>query len=214
MALLNKKVLKELQGIFKELDKTVTLKFFTQELECRFCKDTRQLVEEVAAVTEKIRLESFDFVADSEAVEKYGIKRIPAVAVTDESETDYGVLFYGIPGGYEFSSLIEALKLVSTGETGLEQETRDYLDGLDKDVHLQVFVTPTCPYCPGAVILGHRMAYYSPRVRSDMVEATEFPDLSMKYNVMGVPRTVINETEFQEGAAPEHMLIEKIKTAP
>ncbi len=214
MALLNKKVLKELQGIFKELDKTVKLKFFTQEVECRFCKDTRKLVEEVAAVSDKIEVETFDLVADKDAVEKFGVQRIPAIAVTDETETDYGVMFYGIPGGYEFSSLIEALKLVSTGETGLEQETKDYLDGLDKDVHLQVFVTPTCPYCPGAVILGHRMAYYSSRVRSDMVEATEFPDLSMKYNVMGVPRTVINETEFQEGAAPENMLIEKIKAAP
>lgn len=214
MALLNKKVLKELEGIFSELDKTVKLKFFTQEMECRFCKDAHQLVTEVAAATDKVEVQSFDFVADKETVEKYGIKRIPAIAVTDETETDYGVLFYGIPGGYEFSSLIEALKLVSTGETGLEQETKDYLDGLDKDVHLQVFVTPTCPYCPPSVILGHRMAYYSSRVTSDMVEATEFPDLSMKYNVMGVPRTVINETEFQEGAAPESMLIEKIKTAP
>lgn len=214
MALLNKKVLKELRGIFNELDKTVTLKFFTQELECRFCKDTHQLVDEVAAATDKIKVETFDFVADTEAVEKYQVKRIPAIAVTDETGTDYGVMFYGIPGGYEFSSLIEALKLVSTGETGLEQETKDYLDGLDKDVHLQVFVTPTCPYCPGAVILGHRMAYYSSRVRSDMVEATEYPDLSARYNVMGVPRTVINEVEFQEGAAPENMIIEKIKAAP
>jgi alkyl hydroperoxide reductase subunit AhpF len=74
-----------------------------------------------------------------------------------------------------------------------------------------VFVTPTCPYCPGAVVLAHRMGYYSPKVKADMIEATEFPHLAMKYNVMGVPRTVINETEFQEGAAPENMIIDKIK---
>jgi glutaredoxin-like protein len=211
MKLLNKKVMKELEKIFQELKNTVTLKFFTQELECRFCKDTHQLLEELSSGTDKIKLEIFDLVADKEEVEKYGVKRIPAIVATDDSQTDYGVTFYGIPGGYEFSSLIEALKLVSSGETNLEKETKNFLDKLEKDIHLQVFVTPTCPYCPQAVILGHRMAYYSSKVRSDMVEASEFPEMSQKYNVMGVPRTVINETEFQEGAAPESMLIQKIK---
>jgi glutaredoxin-like protein len=209
MKLLNKKVIKELKEVFKGLDKQVTLKYFTQEFECRFCMDTRQLLEEVSGLTDKIKLEIYDFVTDKEEVEKYGIKRIPATVIMDEK--DHGIKFYGIPSGYEFSSLIEALKIVSSGETGLAQETKDYLDSLDKDVHLQVFVTPTCPYCPGAVVMAHRMAYYSPKVKGDMIEATEFPELSVKYNVMGVPRTVINETQFQEGAAPEEMLIEKIK---
>jgi glutaredoxin-like protein len=209
MKLLNKKVIKELNEVFKGLDKKVTLKFFTQEFECRFCQDTHQLLEEVSGLTDKIKLEVYDFVADKEEVEKHGIERIPATVVMDEK--DYGIKIYGIPGGYEFTTLIEALKIVSTGETDLAQETKDFLDSLDKDVHLQVFVTPTCPYCPGAVVLAHRMAYYSPKVKGDMIEATEFPELSVKYNVMGVPRTVINEKEFQEGAAPEEMIIEKIK---
>jgi glutaredoxin-like protein len=209
MKLLNKKVIKELEEVFKGLEKEVTLKFFTQEFECRFCKDTRQLLEEISGLTDKIKMEVYDFAADKEEVEKYGIKRIPATVVMDEK--DHGIKIYGIPGGYEFSSLIEALKIVSTGETGLARETKDFLDSLDKDVHLQVFVTPTCPYCPGAVVLAHRMAYYSPKVKGDMIEATEFPELSVKYNVMGVPRTVVNETQFLEGAAPEEMLIEKIK---
>jgi glutaredoxin-like protein len=209
MKLLNKKVIKDLEEVFKGLKNEVTLKLFTQEIECRFCRDTHQLLEEVSGVTDKIKLEVYDFMADKEEVEKYGIKRIPATVVMDDK--DYGIRIYGIPGGYEFSSLIEALKIVSSGESGLSQETKDFLDTLEKDVHLQVFVTPTCPYCPGAVVLAHRMAFYSPKVKGDMIEATEFPEMSMKYNVMGVPRTVINETQFQEGAAPEEMLIEKIK---
>jgi len=211
MKLLNKKVIKELTEVFKGLDKVVTLKFFSQEFECRFCQDTRQLLEEVSSLTDRIKLEKYDFLADRKEVEKYDIKRIPATVVMDEK--DYGIKIYGIPGGYEFTSLIEALKIVSTGETGLSQETKNFLDSLDKEVHLQVFVTPTCPYCLGAVVLAHRLAYYSPKVKGDMIEATEFPELAVKYNVMGVPLTVINETQFQEGAAPENMLIEKIKAA-
>ena len=209
MGLLNKKIVKELNEAFKGLKKDVTLKFFTQEMECRFCKETRDLLTELEKTSDKIKVEIFDFVEDKSEAEKLGVDKIPAIVVMDEK--DYGIKFYGIPGGYEFASLIESIKLVSTGESGLQPETKKFLDSLKKEVHLQVFVTPTCPYCPGAVVLAHKMAYYSPKVKGDMVEATEFPHLSQKYNVMGVPRTVINETEFQEGAAPENMIIDKIK---
>jgi glutaredoxin-like protein len=211
MQFINKKVLKELEKSINELKKDVTLKYFTQKMECRFCSDTKKLLQELTSVTDKIKLEIFDFVEDKSKADKFNVDKIPAIVVMDEK--DYGIRFFGIPGGYEFTSIIEAIKLVSTGETNLSPDTKNFLDGLDKDVHLQVFVTPTCPYCPGAVILGHQMAWYSSKVKADMIEATEFPHLSQKYNVMGVPRTVINETQFQEGAAPENMMIEKIKAA-
>jgi glutaredoxin-like protein len=211
MKKLNKKNVKELEGIFKGLKKEVTLKCFTQSMECNFCLDTRELLEEVAAITDKIKLQVYDFEKDKTEVEKYKVDKIPAIVMMDEK--DYGIRFYGIPAGYEFTSLIEAIKMISSGETMLSAEGKKFLDGLEKEVHLQVFVTPTCPYCPPAVVLAHHMAYYSSKVRADMVEATEFPQLAVKYNVMGVPRTVINEAAFLEGAAPENMLIEKIKTA-
>lgn len=211
MTLLNKKVVRELEGLLKEFKNDITFKFFTQELECRFCSDTRQLLEEVSGLNDKLHLEIFDFVNDKDEAEQFGIQRIPALTILDKNKNDYGIRFYGIPGGYEFSSLIEAMRMVSTGDPGLKPETKDFLDKLEKEVHLQVFVTPTCPYCPGAVVLAHRLAFYCPRVTADMVEVSEFPQLAVKYNVMGVPRTVINETVFLEGAAPEHMLIDKIK---
>jgi glutaredoxin-like protein len=209
MGLLNKKIIKELNETFKGLKKDVTLKFFTQDVECRFCKETRDLIMELKDISKKINVEIYDFMKDKSEAEKHGVDKIPAIVVMDE--TDYGIRFYGIPGGYEFTSLIEAIRLVSIGENGLQPDTKKFLDTLKKDVHLQVFVTPTCPYCPGAVVLAHRMSYYSPKVKADMIEATEFPHLAMKYNVMGVPRTVINETEFLEGAAPEKMVVDKIK---
>lgn len=211
MSFLDKKTIKQLKESFKDVKKEVTLKYFTQEMECRFCKETKELLQELAKVSDKINLEVFEFVKDKAEAEKYGVDKIPAVVVMDEK--DYGIKIYGIPAGYEFASLIEAIKLVASRDHGLQPATTKFLDGLKKDVHLQVFVTPTCPYCPGAVILAHKMAYYSPKVKGDMIEATEFPHLAQKYNVMGVPRTVINEKAFQEGAAPEDMLIKKIKTA-
>ncbi len=209
MGFLNQKIREDLVVAFQNLKHDVTIKFFTQELECRFCKETRELLEELKTVSEKVKVEEYDFVKDAALVSELGIARIPAIAVCGEK--DHGIRFYGIPSGYEFASLVEAVRLVANGELKLSPEGRAFLDGLDADVHLQVFVTPTCPYCPPAVILAQQMAYYSPRVRADMIEATEFPPLAQKYNVYGVPRTVINEKEFIEGAVPERQLIDKIR---
>jgi len=211
MGFLNQKVREDLIAAFRDLKHDVTLKFFTQELECRFCKETRELLDELKTVSEKVKVEQYDFVRDAALAAELGIARIPAIAVTGEK--DYGIRFYGIPSGYEFASLVEAVRLVANGELKLSPEGRAFLDSLAADVHLQVFVTPTCPYCPPAVILAQQMAYYSPRVRADMIEATEFPPLAQKYNVYGVPRTVINEKEFIEGAVPERQLIDKIRLA-
>jgi protein-disulfide isomerase len=95
----------------------------------------------------------------------------------------------------------------------LDTPSRDYLAGLSKPVNFQVFVTPTCPYCPRAAVLAMQMAVESDLVYADVVESAEFPDLANQYNVMGVPLNVINETERVEGAAPPHMVIDAIKRA-
>jgi len=84
---------------------------------------------------------------------------------------------------------------------------------LDKEVHIQVFVTPTCPYCTTAVRLGHQFAIESPFIRAEMIEATEFPQLANKYDVFGVPKTVINEFVFIDGAVPEATFLENVLKA-
>jgi glutaredoxin-like protein len=208
MGLLNQKIKDDLAEAFKDLKQGVTLQFFTQDMECRFCKETRELLEQLQGATDKVKLEVHDFVQDAALAKKLGVSRIPAIVVTGEK--NHGIRFYGIPSGYEFASLVEAIRLVASADVKLAPETRAFLDGLEADVHLQVFVTPTCPYCPPAVILAQQMAFFSPRVDADMIEATEFPQLAQKYNVYGVPRTVINEKEFIEGAVPEKQLVEKI----
>jgi len=212
MKLLNKKTIEELEKIFADFRWDVKIKFFgkPEQANCRYCRETKDLVETMCGLSPKLHLESFVTDTDTEAMEHYGIKHVPALVVMGEE--DHGIRFYGVPGGYEFSSLVESLKLIASGEPMLVQSTRDFLDQLDKDVHLQVFVTPSCPHCPTAVVLAHRMAYYCKHVRADMIEATEFPELAQKYQVMGVPRTIINESGFQEGAVPEDRLVEKIKS--
>ena len=215
MSLLNEEIQSQLKDEFAGLTGQVKLVLFTQEMECQYCTETRSLAEEVAGLSDKIDVEVYDFVKDSEIVETYGIDKIPAMAIVKggKEPKDYGIRLYGIPSGYEFSTLIEDIAMVSTGESGLDQETKDELASLTSPLHFQVFVTPTCPYCPPAVRLAHKMALESDLVTGDMVEAIEFPHVSNKYQVMGVPRTVINEDFFLEGAAPEAMLMAKVREA-
>lgn len=119
----------------------VRLVYFTQELECEFCRETRQLLEEVAALSDKVSLEVFNFQTDREQRDAYGIDKIPATVVMGKK--DYGIRYYGVPSGYEFASLLETMLLVSSGDSGLAVETRQRLAQLQKPLHLEVFVTPT-----------------------------------------------------------------------
>lgn len=125
----------------KRLAKPVRLVMFTQTFACQYCKETEQIVREVAGLSDKIETEVYNFVTDGDKAKKYGIDKIPAIAVIGEK--DYGIRFYGIPSGYEFTSLIEDIMDVSRGEVTLSEATRKALADLTEPVHIQVFVTPT-----------------------------------------------------------------------
>jgi glutaredoxin-like protein len=211
MPLLNDEIRQEVSKILANLPGPVRLVMFTQEFECEYCTETRQLVEEVAELSDRITAEIYDFQADRAKAEELGIDKIPAIAVIGAQ--DYGVRFYGIPSGYEFASFLHAIQSVAAGRPELSDATLRVVAGIQKPVHIQVFVTPTCPYCPQAVMLAHQLAIASPLIRADMVEAMEFPHLAVKYQVMGVPRTVINETVHIEGAAPESHVVAKLQEA-
>lgn len=211
MALLSQEIAEHVEQELADLAGPVRMVVFTQEVECEFCAETRQLVEEIAQLSDKLTAEVYDFVADKEKAEELGVDKIPAIAIIGQE--DYRVRFYGIPSGYEFASLLHAIRTVAAGKPELSEETLKALAEMTVPVHMQVFVTPTCPYCPTSVVLAHQMAIASPLVRADMVEAMEFPQLAIKYQVMGVPRTVINETTYIEGAAPEHTVLEKLQEA-
>jgi len=215
MALLKEEDRQYLQKEFEALTRPVELIVFTQEFECQYCAETRAIAEELAGLSDKISVKVYDFQKDAEVAEHYGIDKIPAIVLLKggDDPKDYGIRYYGIPSGYEFSTLIQDILMVSRGESGLSPETKAQVAALEHPLHLQVFITPTCPYCPQAVHLAHQLAFESDLIRSDMVEAIEFPHLSMKYQVQGVPRTVINEVAHLEGAAPEQMLMAKIQEA-
>jgi glutaredoxin-like protein len=197
-----------LKAEFKDkLIDPVKLLMFTQETECRFCSETRQLAQDMAALSDKISVDVYDFVADAQKAKEFGIDKIPAIAVI--GKIDYGVRIFGIPYGYELQTLVEAITNVSRGTTDLAQKTKDIIKDIKVPVHIQVFVTLTCPHCPAAAAIAHKLAVESPMIRADVIDASEFPTLAQKYSVIGVPKVVINEkTEFM-GAFSEDLFAEQ-----
>ncbi|WP_299027617.1 thioredoxin family protein [uncultured Thermanaerothrix sp.] len=226
MALLDENIRAQLHEVFNDLKNPVKIVFFGDDAEsCEYCEDTRQLLSEVAELApDKIHLETYDFRANPELARTYRIERVPGfviLGVSGNGILDYGVRYAGIPAGHEFTSLINDILNVSRQDSGLKPETRQELTKLHDPVSIQVFVTPSCPYCPRAVILAHQMAIQSPLIEAEMVEALEFPQLADKYGVSGVPHTVIHvqkpngKNGFEEvvGAVPEKNLLEAILAA-
>ncbi|MGB9765648.1 MAG: protein disulfide oxidoreductase [Candidatus Saccharicenans sp.] len=224
MELLNQEVRDFTQKKFEaELINPVNLVYFTKEKsplivpgkeptdDCLYCKETKQLLEELTSLSDKIKLMVYDFDKDQDKVKEFQVDKVPAILIINDQ--DNGIRFFGIPSGYEFMSLLEAIVDVSRGETELNAKTKEALKKLNKAVEIKIFVTPTCPYCPMAVRLGHQMALESPLVTASMIEATEFPELAQKYEVYGVPKTIFNESVTLEGAVPEEAFLENLLKA-
>jgi glutaredoxin-like protein len=213
MGLLKEKDAKIVETRLARLANPVVLSMFTQEFECELCSNTREMAEELSRLSGgKVKLEVFDFVRDKAKAGELKIDKIPAIAVLGADGEDPGIRFYGIPAGYEFASLLETIEMVGKGDSGLAPATRKKLEALKAPLNLQVFVTPTCPYCPRAVLTAFRFAMESKNVTASMVEATEFPQLANRYQVSGVPHTVIGESRqpmigaYPEGAAADMVL--------
>jgi glutaredoxin-like protein len=168
-------------------------------------------VNEVADAVDTVTVEQYEIHQDADQANAMNITRAPAIAIL--GERDFGMRFYGIPSGYEFSTLLHGIQAAAKGKSELDTATKSYLADLNKTVDFQVFVTPTCPYCPRAAVLAMEMAVESDMVYANVIESAEFPDLANKYNVMGVPLNVINDSERVEGAAPPNMIVDAIRKA-
>ncbi|ACL70562.1 protein disulfide oxidoreductase [Halothermothrix orenii] len=201
-----------IKELFSEnLEGDVNIHFFTDGDACEYCEDTREILDEISSLDDRINL-TVNNLGEEEA-ERLGINRAPAIVFVDDEGEDLGVHFYGIPSGYEFNTLIEdIIDISNNGPRDLGDDIKEQIKAIDKDVRLQVFITPTCPYCPRAVRVAHQMAMLNPKVRGEMIEAIEFRDLSEKYNVSGVPKTVINDGAAEQvGAVPAQVILNKIK---
>ncbi|MEM0160150.1 MAG: thioredoxin family protein [Thermoplasmata archaeon] len=207
----DKKYLKE--QFEKDLKDKVKIVVFTDNSpDCKYCNETLEITKELGELSSLISVENYNL-KDPKA-KTFNVEFSPTTIITDEKESMGGRIRYtGIPAGYEFSSLIEDVISISSGKLEFNDHVLEHLDEVDKPIKIQVFVTPTCPYCPKAVRVAHKFAQYNENITGEMVESIEFPDRADKYGVQSVPHIVINENVQFIGAYPEENFIEYVMEA-
>jgi glutaredoxin-like protein len=206
--MLGEPVRKKATEILAKVANPVRLVVFTQEGDCQFCKDAVGLAQEFGSLSDKLSVEVYDLQKDTAKAAEYHVDKVPAFVIAGDK--DYGIRYYGVPAGFEFTTLLTLVELVGSRDSGLKPESKSKLSSLTSPADIQMFVTLTCPVCPGAAATAARFALESDQVSLSIIDATEFPQLAGLYNVMAVPRTVVNRGHAFEGAMPEERFIDEI----
>jgi glutaredoxin-like protein len=172
-------------------------------------RETLALLREVAELSDKVTVTETPIAGDDDA-RAAGITRAPTIVFRRKGEARTNVRYVGMPSGYEFTTLLEAIRMV-----GSDEPFEDAVGELADTVLLQTFVTPTCPYCPRAVLTAFELALGNERIVAEGVEATEFPRLSQQYRISGVPDTIIGGDTAQRvlGAQPKGKFVEAVRAA-
>jgi alkyl hydroperoxide reductase subunit AhpF len=144
--LLNSQIVEQLEKTFAQFKEPVQLLFFGSKENCEYCTEARQLLEEVAAIHDKLGLEVYDLQENADVAQQFNVDKAPVIVIAAKDGDDVvnmGIQFSGVPSGIEFSTFINDILLVSGRDSGLSPQTRAFLKSLEKPLHLQVFVTPT-----------------------------------------------------------------------
>lgn len=202
-----KEILSDINGNNK-----IKLIFFKSNINCETCKTMELLLKEIKEISDVFDLEIYNRYTDVEKSNEYSVKMTPALFFENSSGRKKIVL-YGFPGGYEFITLIEILKYIGGKDVEFDDNIKNEISSLEKDSNIKVFVTPTCPYCPHAAISAVKFALLSDKISTEIVVVNEFPELVEKYQIEGVPKTVINDKIHLEGARSEIEYINALKSS-
>jgi alkyl hydroperoxide reductase subunit AhpF len=147
MSLLSPADQEKLRESFDEMTGAVKVLFFTQTLDCEACAQTRQILDEFPALSDRIVVEEVNFILEKEKAAQYGIDRVPALALLSHDAAgesrDTRIRFLGTPAGYEFVSLVQALLLAGGHESQLTPANRALVAAVSTPTTIQVFSTPT-----------------------------------------------------------------------
>lgn len=201
----------------QQLEGRVKIDYFTQRAsslyvsgreECPACEDTGKLLEEVAALSDKITLTVHELRDAADEAAKLRVDKVPGIAL--RGPANRSLRFFGIPGGNEFPNFIETIIEISKQQSALGAAAAKQLKRLKDNVSLTVYVTPTCPHCPGVVRAAYRLGLASAHVQASAVEVSEFPRLGEQLGIRAVPFTVIGDKAAVAGALDEAALVEQV----
>ncbi|WP_228546722.1 protein disulfide oxidoreductase [Hyperthermus butylicus] len=200
---------------FEDLVKPVEINVFIGP-NCRYCDETvkiAKVLEEEAPVKNGKKLVTMKIYEKDKHVDvfkKHGVERIPSLTLVEGR-----IKYTGTPSGEELRGLVETIIRISQEDSGLDETTVEKIKLIEKPVHVEIIVTPQCPYCPYAALLSNMFAYEAWRngktdFVSEIVEAYENPDIADKYGVTSVPAIAINGVLAFVGVPYEEDFIERI----
>lgn len=213
MKMFNEEIQAQLREVFEDLKDNVTIALFTKEGECPTCEETLNYMQEVEELSDKIFLKTYDINKDSELAKEYNVVMVPSIVLLNAKGEYHGVKFNGIPAGHEINSFIPGLLEVSGHSSEMPKELEERIMAIDKPTNIKVFITLSCPHCAGAVQKAHKLALMNPFIDAEMIEAETFGELSMKHNVSGVPKIVINDKHDLVGNQPIQEFLNVIENA-
>lgn len=200
-----KKVIKE--TFFKEMTESVSIEVFTKHgLNDQFNEATISLIKALSVLSDKLKV-SYHQLGDDISV-KRNVQRSPTVLIAPDR---YRLRYTGAPLGEEGRSLLLAILMASTGKGALTVPVLKKIAGLREKRDIQVYVSPTCPYCPQQVITAFSVAIAKPDlISAEVVEIYENPDLAEALGSTSVPQTLINGIFTGIGLQPEELFVESL----
>lgn len=180
---------------------------------CMYCNEIKQLFSEINELgIPKLKIKMIEKYDDNVKV-SYGVTpdQVPIILIRNQNIKGY-IAYRGIPADHEFGLFLETVLETSLGRVHLSEEQIKRVKNIKENVKIDVYVTPSCPYCPAAVASAYMLAMINPNIKAYAVEATEFADESNKYKIRAVPTVVINDGQNKfEGALPIDRFIAKIE---
>lgn len=194
---------------FSQLDAPVEMEAYTAKGENEaYGEYMLRFVRDLSRLSDKITVSEHP--TGSDQAEKRGVSRAPTLLVAPDK---YRIRFTGAPLGEEARALIQSITLASLGQSLLSDNARSILAELDGERAVQVFVNPSCPYCPGQFLNAIKCAVERPDlVSAESVETGENQDLAQRHDVGSVPHTVINESFNSLGFQPEERFVMELAT--
>ncbi|MEM2540001.1 MAG: thioredoxin family protein [Candidatus Methanomethylicia archaeon] len=198
-------------NIFKILKSPVKIYLFTTTMHCLYCNEVEGIVNIISSLSPLISVEKCTCSIDHPQARRFRIDKHPAIVIHGEKE--FNIRYFGLPVGYEFGVVIDSIVAASTGMVKLPPNIVDLVKNISIPIHIQVFVTPTCPYCPSVAKTAYSFAVLNQNITADVIETTEFPELSRRYGVYAVPKTVVNDVVEFEGAVPTDIFLRHVMRA-
>ncbi len=196
MNIIGEDEIKELEKFFKEIKEKVS---FDVYIDKEKNPETSEIILNLFNQLKQNFKEKFDYVL-KENVDELGInineinKKGPVITPSNKKN----IIFLGIPAGHEFPVLLEVIYNLSNNYSAVPPELQEKIKKIEKEIEILVFTTPECPYCPPMSSLAHNMAFLNDKIKGIIIESLEFPELTNKFNVQGVPKLIVRDAKTKE----------------